>query len=63
VIIYVFVCYTVSNGNPPNYTLSVHSSKGLIVEQHPVSDVALADAVIQLVLSKGERLEVGELLT
>lgn len=42
----------------PRYTLSIHSSKALLVEQKMLHATALADAVIQLAIVKGERHEV-----
>lgn len=42
----------------PRYTLSIHSSKALLVEQKMLPATALADAVIQLAIGKGERHEV-----
>ena len=43
---------------PPDYVLSVHSSKALIVEPVKGPNYMLADAVIQLAVAKGDRHEV-----
>lgn len=48
----------VVTGHVPRYTLSIHSSKALLVEQKMLPATALADAVIQLAIVKGERHEV-----
>ena len=44
---------------PPDYVLSVHSSKALIVEHVKGPNYMLADAVIQLAVAKGDGHEVG----
>ncbi len=44
---------------PPDYVLSVHSSKPLVVEPVNGPNYMLADAVIQLAVAKGNRHEVS----
>ena len=50
--------FAVGTQIPPDYVLSVHSSKALIVEPVKGPNYMLADAVIQLAVAKGERHEV-----
>lgn len=52
-----------TTGTPPRYTLSVHSSKALLVEQKTLLTTALADAIIQLAVGRGERHEGREGMT
>lgn len=45
--------------NYPEYVLAIHSSKRLLVEQISPPAYVLADAIISLTLTKGQRHEVG----
>jgi calpain-15 len=43
----------------PEYVLSIHSSKHILVEQIAPPSYVLADAIISLTLVKGQRHEVS----